>query len=194
MRLKTPRVAPLPEAEWTNEVREQLGLTSGVGKGRPLNIFTTLVRHPKLLKRWLVFGNHVLFKSTIAHRERELVILRTGWLCRAEYEWGQHAIIGRDAGLSDEEVRGTTEPLDARAWSTLDAALLRAADELHDDSMISDETWAELSKTYDTAQLMDLVFAIGQYTLVSMALNTLAVQLDPGIPGIPEGALASAGK
>ena len=183
MRLTKARVEPLPEAEWTPEIRELL--PRGVGNGRILAIFTTFARHPKLLKRWLVFGNHVLFKSTVGARERELAILRVGWLCRAEYEWGQHAVIGRQVGLSDEEIRRVIDGPDAPGWSPLEAAVLRATDELHEDKMISDATWKELSRYYGVKELMDLVFAVGQYTLVSMALNSLGVQLDSGIEGFP---------
>lgn len=179
----TLRVAPLPESEWNDDVRQILA-ASQMG-GRVLNIFSTLARHPDLLRRWLVFGTHVLLKSTIGARERELVILRTGWNCKAEYEWGQHVIIGKQCGLSDEEIVRITAGPDAPGWDPFDAALLRAADELHRDSRIGDATWQVLSARYDTKQMMDLVFAIGQYTLVSMALNTLGVQLDDGIPGFP---------
>ncbi len=77
---------------------------------------------------------------------------------------------------------------DAPGWSELDRALLRATDELHRDAFISDTTWQALSAHLDTQQLMDLVFTVGQYNLVSMALNTLGVQLDDGVPGFPDGA------
>jgi alkylhydroperoxidase family enzyme len=178
----TPRIAPLPPAEWNDEVRDILQVTA-MG-GRVLNIFQTLARHPKLLKRWLVFGNHVLLKSTLPPRERELLILRTGWNCGAEYEWGQHVIIGRQAGLTDDEIERITRGPDA-GWSPVEAALLRAADELHRDARIGDPTWAVLSADYDTKQLMDIVFTVGQYTLVSMALKSFGVQLDEGIQGFP---------
>src|SRR5512143_3493896 len=115
MRLKQPRVTPLPQAEWDAAAKEVLGPMSGVGP--LLNIFGTLGRHPKLLKRWLVFGNHVLAKSTLAPRERELLILRIGWLCRAEYEWGQHVAIGRQAGLTDEEIHRVAKGSEAAGWS-----------------------------------------------------------------------------
>ena len=179
----SPRVPPLPQAEWDDEVRELLQVT-GMG-GRVLNIFQTLARHPKLLKRWLVFGNHVLFKSTISPRERELLILRTGWNCRAEYEWGQHVLIGKQVGITDEEIERITRGPDAPGWDPFDATLLRAADELHRDSRIGDATWSALSARYDTQQMIDVVFAVGQYTMVSMALNSLGVQLDEGIAGFP---------
>lgn len=180
-RLKQPRVAPLPEAQWDEEAREVLGPMRGLGP--LLNIFATLAHHPKLLKRWLVFGNHVLAKSTLPPRERELVILRIGWLCRAEYEWGQHVVIGKQTGLTDEEIRRIQEGPDAAGWAPFDATLLRATDELHADAFLSDATWKALAERYDTQQIIDLIFAIGQYNLVSMALNSLGVQLEAGMKG-----------
>ena len=76
-----------------------------VAQGRVFNIFKTLTNHPALMKRWMVFANHVLGKSTLPVRERELLILRIGYLCQAGYEWGQHVEISRQAGMSDEEIR-----------------------------------------------------------------------------------------
>jgi 4-carboxymuconolactone decarboxylase len=175
MRLTKPRLEPLPESEWTDEIREQLPTTPD-GKIRPLNIFTTLARHPKLLKRWGVFGNHVLAKSTLPARERELVILRTGHLCKSGYEFHQHTRIGLASGLTRDEIAKLQR--DASEWTGKDAALIRAADELHADQFISDATWKELAQSWNQQQLIDLVFAIGQYTLVSMALNTLGVQIE----------------
>src|SRR5271169_5460866 len=103
MRLKQPRIPPLPEAEWDGDTRDIL--ENLPRNGQVYNIFATLARHPKLLKRWLVFGNHVLSKSSLPAREREMVILRMGWLCRAEYEWGHHVAIGKQSGLNADEIR-----------------------------------------------------------------------------------------
>ena len=121
--------------------------------------------------------------STLVPRERELLILRIGWLCQAEYEWGQHVVFGKGAGLTDEEIARIKEGPDAEGWDPFDAALLRAADELHADALISDATWASLGERYNTQQLMDVVFTVGQYNMVSMALNTFGVQLDKGVKG-----------
>jgi alkylhydroperoxidase family enzyme len=93
MRLASPRITPLEEKDWSPDARAELGRMAEAG--RVYNIFKTLARYPKLLKRWLVFGNHVLAKSTLPARDRELLILRTGWRCRAPYEWAQHVLIGR---------------------------------------------------------------------------------------------------
>jgi 4-carboxymuconolactone decarboxylase len=186
MGLSTPRVAPSDSSQWDDETRALLEATQSA-PGRPiLNIFATLAHYPKLLKRWLVFGNHVLFKSRIAARERELLILRTGWLCRAEYEWGQHVAIGKEAGLTDEEIHAIAIGPDAPSWNALDASLLRAADDLHREQCLSDATWQALSADLDLKQMMDVIFTVGQYTLVSMALNSLGVQREPGVASFPQ--------
>jgi alkylhydroperoxidase family enzyme len=186
-----PRIEPLPESQWDPELSEIFGRESDGGlptSGKVLNIFRTLAHHPKLLKRWTVFGNHVLFKSTLPPRERELVILRIGWLCRSEYEWGQHARIGRQAGLTDEEICRIPIGADAPGWSANDVDLLRATDELHHDSRVSDATWNSLAARYNKQQMLDILFAVGQYTLVSMVLNSCGVVRDPGVEGFPAGA------
>jgi alkylhydroperoxidase family enzyme len=128
----------------------------------------------------------VLFKSTLPPREREILILRIGWLCRSEYEWGQHVLIGKQCGLNDEEIQRIIEGPDAIGWDSFETTLLRAVDELYIEAFISNETWENLSKRYDAKQLLDLIFTVGQYHLVAMVLNTLGVQPDKGIKGFPE--------
>jgi 4-carboxymuconolactone decarboxylase len=181
MRLSKPRVPPVRDEDLDDEGREFLQQVSR--EGRVLNIYRTLVAHPKLLKRWGVFGTHVLYKSTLPARERELLILRTGWLCRSEYEWGQHVVIAKGVGVTNEEIERVMDGPDADGWAPFDAALLRAADELHSDAFISDATWAALTERFDTQQMIDVIFAVGQYHIVSMALNSLGVQRDEGVKG-----------
>ncbi len=186
MQARPPRLLPLQPDEWDDTAKQVLEPLARFRGGEVLNIFGTLAHHPELMKRWLVFGNHVLGKSTLPAREREIVILRIGWLCQAEYEWGQHVVIGREAGLSDAEIAAIAAGPDAEGWSDDDATLLRAVDELHADACIHDDTWAALAARWSTQQCLDLVFAIGQYNLVSMALNTLGVERDDGVPGFAE--------
>ena len=184
MRLSEPRVAPLNDSELEGEAAAQLAAVRS-GRGMVPNIFRTLAHHPKLLKRWMVFGNHILAKSTLPAREREIAILRVGYLCQSISEWTQHVRIGREAGLSDEEIRGIAEGPDAPGWSEFDATLLRATDELHEDAMLSDATWKALTERYDVQQCMDLIFTVGQYHTVSMALNSLGVQVEDGAAEFP---------
>jgi len=179
MRLEKPRLQPLDREQMDPE------LAARFGDGPVLKIFRTLAHHPKLMKRWLVFGNHVLAKSTLSARDREIIILRVGYLCQAGYEWAQHVAIAKDSGLSDDEIARIAEGPDAAGWSDAERALLRATDELHADQFVADATWASLAAHYGTEPLLDLVFTVGQYHLISMALNTLGVQLEEGAAEMP---------
>ncbi|HZR13459.1 MAG TPA: carboxymuconolactone decarboxylase family protein [Acidimicrobiia bacterium] len=182
-----PRIPPVDLDALDDETRALLEPLSQVRGSdvRVLNVFTTLAQHPKLMKRWLVFANHVLGKSTLDARARELAILRTGWRCNAPYEWGQHVAIARAVGVTDDEIARIAAGPDADGWSPRDTALLRAVDELHDTATVTDATWRELTSHYGTQELMDLVFAIGQYHLVSFALNAFGVERDDGVTGVP---------
>lgn len=181
MRLKEPRIPALEADQWDEAASELM--QPFADRGRVLNIFKTLANHPDLARRWLVFANHILGKSSLAVRERELVILRIGYLCQSGYEWGQHVLIARQAGMTDEEIRTARTGPETPGLSELDRLLLKATDELHADAHVSDATWKDLEAHLSTQQLMDLVFTVGQYNLVSMALNSFGVQADEGLPG-----------
>lgn len=185
MRLDRPRVPITDDSQWDDDSRPLLQAIER-NSGRVLNVFRTVANHPKLLKRWLVFGNHVLGGSTLPPRERELIILRTGYLCNSGYEWAQHASIGRAAGLTDDEIIRIGDDTPAPGWSVADQALIDATDQLVADKFIDDRTWAALAQTWNRQQLMDIVFTVGQYTLVSMALNTFGVQIEDDTEKFPE--------
>jgi len=178
-RIEKPRIPPVAKEDWTPE---QTALLAPY-EGRLLNVYTTMANHPDLAKDWLVFASHVLRRSTLPAREREILILRIGWLCKSEYEWAQHVRIGREAGLTDKDIANIMAGPSAEGLSETDRLLLQATDELHKDAFISDATWNGLTKTYDKKQMMDIVFAVGEYNLVSMALNSFGVQLEEGLQG-----------
>ncbi|OYY63188.1 carboxymuconolactone decarboxylase family protein [Sphingomonas sp. 28-62-11] len=182
MRLSTARIAPIADHEITPEQEEVLAPfrdAALVGPGIA-NIFRTLARAPKALKRFNLWGSYILGASNdLSPRDRELIILRTGWLCRSGYEWVQHVRIGLAAGLTPLEIERIKAGPDAPGWQAIDAAKLRATDEQVREHFISDASWAALASFTDK-QKMDLVFTIAQYTQVAMILNCLGVQLDAG--------------
>src|SRR5579875_3928152 len=180
-----PRISPLPPSERSEAVQELLETVKVAGSDA--NIFTTFVRAEGLTRRWLPFGGKLL-SGKLPARDRELLILRTGWNCRAEYEWAQHNLIGQAAGLTPEEIDRVAAGPDAPGWSDFDAALLRAADELHTEWCVSDETWARLAERYDVPQLIELPMLVGHYHMVAMTLLSLGVQIDEGLSGFPAGA------
>ena len=115
--------------------------------GKPLNIFGVLGHHPKLLKRFNLLGGFILNKGLLPERERELVILRVGWNARAVYEFGQHTVIGKRCGLTDDEIVALTRSPHDHAWSPEDRALIALADDLHADDCVSDGTWLALDRS-----------------------------------------------
>jgi alkylhydroperoxidase family enzyme len=167
--------------QWDEAAREVM--KPFVEKGTAHNIFKTLTHYPALMRRWLVFANHVLFKSSLPVYERELIILRIGYLCKAEYEWAQHVDIARRAGMTDDQIRAAKTGPETPGLSELERLVLQATDELHEDSHISDATWTGLAAHLDMKQLMDVVFTVGQYNIVSMVANTLGIQIDEGMTG-----------
>lgn len=184
MRLTTPRITPIEAADWD---AEQRALMAGFEKRmNPTNVLRTFIRHPDLVRRWLPFAYHTLSDSTLPAHERELVILRIAWTARCEYEWGQHVVIGGAAGVTEEEFERVSAGPDAEGWTDLEAALLRAVDEMEADSMILDGTWETLARHYDEKQLTDLLFTVGHYRMLAGAMNSLGVQLDDGLPGFSE--------
>jgi alkylhydroperoxidase family enzyme len=185
MRLASPRIAPLDPAELDAGQAEALAPVTREG-GTPLNIFLTLARAPEALKRFLGWGNYVLSKrNALDPRQRELAILRTGFNCGSGYEFAQHKAIGLRSGISAAEIEALKRGPAAGDWSPLETAILTACDELHADQFVSDATWAALAELGDKGR-MDLVFTVGQYTQVSMMLNTFGVQLEPGTEADPD--------
>jgi 4-carboxymuconolactone decarboxylase len=173
-RLTTPRLAPLGPDNRTEAQQAMLASRADY------NIYKTLAHHPDLYARWSPLGQFLLNGSSLPPRERELVMLRMGWLCQSEYEWSQHARIAKaSAGMTDAEVHRIAEGPNAAGWSDFDRTLLRMVDELRYDAMISDATWQALRGKYTDQQIMESLFTASQYQLVSMALNSLGVQLDP---------------
>lgn len=178
MRLNAPRIAPL-ELDALDDAQREV-LAPLMATGRVLNIFRTMAHAPKALERFLQWGNYVLSKrNSLSARDRELAILRTGFNCRSGYEWTQHVEIGLDAGLTEAEIERIKAGPDADGWEERDRAMLRVVDDLTTDFFVSDASWRALDFFTDR-QKIDLVFTVGQYTQVSMFLNSFGVQLDPG--------------
>ena len=177
------RIEPLPPDDATAQ-KSTVG--SDRNSGRPLNIFLTLAKNPPLFDVFTRFGSHLLFKGEVPPREREIVILRVGWRSQSEYEFGQHTVIGKQAGLTDDEITRLARA-DISGWSGDDAALIRLADDLCTHNVVTDDTWAHLSKKWSEAQLLELLMLAGYYRLVSGVLNSAGVALEPATPGWPAG-------
>jgi alkylhydroperoxidase family enzyme len=190
------RIKPAAKDEWSPEMAEFFaGFRSAVRGDKPedgrqsgANLLGTLVRYPALAKAFLTFNGHVLYGSAPSARQRELLVLRVATLRRCDYEWAQHVILAKDAGIRDEEVTRVAEGPGAPGWPPVERALLQAVDEMLGDGAISGATWGVLAREFDEQQLMDVVFTVGTYELVAMALRSFAVEPEAGlVPYLPGG-------
>src|SRR5690606_4229952 len=123
--------------------------------------------------------------TSLPAASRELLILRTAWLIGAEYEWGHHLPVAREAGLSEEQIQAIIVGADSPLWNEEQSALLKAADQLRREAFIEDETWRTLARVYEPKQLVEIVFTVGGYTMTGLAINSFGVDLEEGYSGFP---------
>jgi 4-carboxymuconolactone decarboxylase len=175
------RIAPLAPDEFDQEardlvvsVRESLGL-SDHSKMPP--VFGLMLKHPGLFRCQMEMGVQLLGKGVLGARERELAILRTGWLCRAPFEWGEHVDVAKRYGVTEAEIERVTQGSSAPGWSEHEAAVLRGVEELLADQMIADATWDVLARTWTERQLIEFPTLIGQYVATAYSQNSLRVRL-----------------
>ena len=136
-------------------------------------------------RKYWEYTGHFVRNATIPARHRELLILRTAWLSRGDYIWGRHDVIGKEAGLTADEIQRVTAGPDVPGWDDFERALLQAADELHGSRFISGSTWEALAARYTDEELREVVLIVGNYTQLAMFQNALGAQLPPGFEGLP---------
>lgn len=185
------RVDPIPPREWPAGMKAAMAALRPAEPRHPfprqdadrpkgLNALGTFAHHPTLAQAFNTFNGHILFGTTLSVRQRELIVLRVAHLRGSEYEWAQHEVLAADAGISPDEVAAIASG--KGEWSPIEAALLRATDELIGDATVSDETWSTLASELDTQQLLDVVFTVGAYETVAMLFRTFDVELDGDLP------------
>jgi 4-carboxymuconolactone decarboxylase len=148
------------------------------GPHGPLNLMAVLIHNPALLRSWGRFTGS-LFAGGLSSRQREILILRTAWNARSSYEWGNHAALGRQAGLTDGEIErlagGATDE-----WAPQDAVFVTAADELHTARALTPPTLDALVEGHGVAHAIEAIFTVGAYQLVATLVSSLGVVDDPG--------------
>jgi 4-carboxymuconolactone decarboxylase len=177
-----PRIPPVEDPD---EATSQTLARTLVGtSGRPLAIFRTMAHHPRLLKRFNVLGGLFMAHGELPVRERELVVLRVAWRSRSHYEWGQHVLIARQAGIDDAAIAAVAE-LGSALWTGAERDLFRFVDELLDTADAGDETWDAQRARWTDAQLIELVTLVGFYRMTAGFLNVFGVQPEAQLPGWP---------
>jgi alkylhydroperoxidase family enzyme len=185
MNVAQPRIAPGTNADIGRVNAVIVGVIARVSGGDPLNVFTTLARHRTLFRGWLMFAGRLMPRGKLLRIDTELLILRTAHNCGCEYEWHHHVRIGALAGLTADQVERVRDGADGGGWTAREALLLRAADELHNDRVVSDPVWEELREHLSEVELIELCMLVGHYEMLAMTINSLRVQPDPIPSGQP---------
>jgi len=178
-----PRLSVLPVEQRTERQQallEELTMIVVDGVRKPRESQTTLeimIRHAELYKAHLEVAQQYLSGCELHIRHRELAILRIAWLSQAPYEWGSHVRIAKRNGVTSEEIEWVTEGSSAANWSRQERAIVRAMEELHADSMIGDDTWADLREFCNDKKLIELVILAGQYKTVAYYQNSLRLPI-----------------
>jgi 4-carboxymuconolactone decarboxylase len=184
---KTPRIEALADDEMSAETRalvDEVRAAAGAGAASEVpEYMRLLVKHPDLFKVNMETGT-VLFLGKILPRERELAVLRVGWLAGAPYEWGEHVRISKRYGVTEEEIERATIGSSAPGWSEHDGAIMRGAEELLSDFAISDATWDILAKSWDEQQLIEFPAMVGAYVVTAFIQNSLRARLAPDNTGL----------
>lgn len=171
------RITPLPDEQWDSAVREALSPLLPADRANPRDagtLLATLLRHESLTQAYLHFNAHLLLRSTLTPRVREVAILRAALHRESEYLWDHHVPLARRVGLTDAEIAAVRAGGGADL-EDVDLLVVAAADELDTRNTLSASTWAALSDYFDERQRMDLVFTVGSYHLLALAVNDFGI-------------------
>jgi len=171
-------------------IGEALNNPNLAGAMSKLNVIRALLQNPAVTAAQSHLGGTLMASKTLNPRLRELVILRTGWRTKSEYEFCQHVAIARQLEMSDEEILGVRDPANCKVFSEVDRAVIALADELNDNAEVSAKTWSILERFFSAAELVELVVVSGFWRMMAGFLKTARIPLDPidpTIKGWPEG-------
>jgi alkylhydroperoxidase family enzyme len=177
-----PRIPPLPREEWTEEARDVFAFWEGPGareNGSWSNTMMTLANHPQLAIASLNFGKYLMMDSTLSGRQQKMIVLRVAARNDSAYQWGHNSLSALKLGMTEREVEAIREGPGSPVWSGEDRLLLRTIDQVCDGGRIDDPTWAELSEAMSRHQIMDVVHAVGYFSMVAWSLIAMRVQLEP---------------
>ena len=188
VRPPVPRLAPLPENQWTDVHRTIVAKYAA--DGRPGIALRTLLHIPALADSFLSFPAYLSKDSTLPPRHRELLILRTGWLMNSSYIWSMHTPVARSLGFTNAELRRVAQGPSARGWTAFEATLLRVADQLFRNSFVNDADYKALTAEYDVQHTMDAVMTVADFISLGMIYNALGLSIDSQVsemipPDIP---------
>lgn len=171
----TAQFQPLTDSEWPSSAEHLREGFSG-----QLNVYRVMAHNPALLCAWENLRNHVVRANALSMDRLELVILRAGHKADSAYEWAHHVVRGRAAGLSEERIRSAARPRLPDDLSG-DQLMLRAVDELLDNTRLSSATINALQAEIGKQAILDLIATVGMYTTLAFILKSFSTPIDDDI-------------
>lgn len=182
-----PRILAIPDegiGAAERAIVDEVRAAAGAGPATEIpDYMRTMLKNPGVFRAQMDMGT-AIFLGTLPKRERELAVLRVGWLCGAPYEWGEHVDIAKRYGVTGEEVERTTVGSAAPGWSEHDRAILKGVEELFDNKAVSQETWDTLAKTWNEAQMLEFPVMVGMYVTTAFVQNSVRTRLAEDNPGL----------
>ena len=145
----------------------------------PLNLFRMLAGGEGLLRAFNRLGGHLLYRSELDPKLRELAIIRVGLLSGAAYEVHQHDRIGAQVGLTPEQIAAIRSGAEHPAFDELEAAVLRFTDDVVANVRAADATFEPLRAALSLRELQELTMTVGFYMMVSRFLETFDIEIEP---------------
>jgi alkylhydroperoxidase family enzyme len=148
---------------------------------RPINLTRLLVNSPGMAKAFHGIGGYIRNKSSLDSRLRELAILQVGWMEKSEYEFTHHVKIGKEFGVTDEDIQGLFLETEGKPskLDPLTKTVLKGAREMVRNIGMSDETFAEIKQHLSNEHMTDLVLTIAFYCAVVRVLATMKIDNEP---------------
>ena len=184
MSAKPPRIPPLPRDQWTEDARDAFAYWEGPtawDNGSRSNTMMTLAHHPRLAITSNDFGKYILIEANLTPRQREIIVLRVAWRFHSDHQWTHHVLSARKIGMAEAELTDLAQAEPADTWAEEERALILAVDQLTSQGQIDDATWAVLSGHHDTRTMMDILYAIGLFTMNAWAFNAMRIELEPDV-------------
>src|SRR6516225_4315797 len=147
---------------------------------RNLNLYRVLAHSPRAARSLNTLARFIRDGSRLDPRLRELAILQVSYLTRSAWAYSHHVRIGREVGLSDDEVRAVADETEGRptGLDPLTRTVLKAAREMTLDLAVTDETFAALRRGLDNERLTDLAVTISFYNGLVRLLEAMQVDVE----------------
>lgn len=184
MSARSPRIPPLPRDEWTDDARDAFAYWEGPTaweNGSRSNTMMTLAQHPRLAIASNDFGKYILVEANLTPRQREIIVLRVAWRFHSDHQWTHHVLSARKIGMTEDELSDLAQSQPSNSWVDDECALILAVDQLITNGQIEDATWAILSSKHDHRNMMDILYAIGLFTMNAWAFNAMGIELEPDV-------------